>query len=119
MKIGIQAPPIDPEHVAFVRDAERLGIDSVWSFEAWGHDAVTPLAYLAAVTERVRLGTAIAQLDARTPAMTAMTAMSMQALSGGRFVLGLGASGPQIMAGTGSSRARRSRPRARRSRSCA
>jgi F420-dependent oxidoreductase-like protein len=85
--------------VDFVVEAERLGADSVWVAEAWGHDALTPLAFLAAKTDRIHLATGIAQLGARTPAMLAMSAMSMQALSNGRFRLGLGTSGPQIMEG--------------------
>jgi F420-dependent oxidoreductase-like protein len=99
LRLGIGANPYTPEGVAFVRDAERLGVDSVWMPEAWGFDALTPLAFLAARTSTIRLGTAIAQLGARTPAMLAMSALSMQVLSGGRFVLGLGTSGPQVMEG--------------------
>lgn len=99
LRIGIGASPHSPAGVAFVRDAERLGVDSVWASEAWGYDALTPLAYLAGQTTRVRLGSAIAQLGARTPAMLAMSALSLQRLSGGRFVLGLGTSGPQVMEG--------------------
>jgi F420-dependent oxidoreductase-like protein len=82
-----------------ILEAERLGFDSVWSAEAYGSDAVTPLAYIAARTTRIRLGTAIMQMPARTPAMTAMTAMTLDALSGGRFILGLGPSGPQVVEG--------------------
>lgn len=88
----------DPRY-DFAADAERIGVDSLWSPEAWGSDAFTPLAYVAAQTTTVRLGTAIAQLGARTPAMLAMSAMSMQVLSHGRFVLGIGTSGPQVMEG--------------------
>lgn len=88
----------DPRH-GFAPAAERLGIDSLWAPEAWAFDAFTPLAYVAAQTETIRLGTAIAQLGARTPAMLAMSALSMQVLSHGRFVLGLGTSGPQVMEG--------------------
>jgi F420-dependent oxidoreductase-like protein len=99
MQIGIAANVTGPEEAQFVRDAERLGVSSVWVAEAWGQDAFTPLAYLAARTERIALGTAIAQLGARTPANLAMTAMSMQLLSGGRFRLGIGTSGPQVMEG--------------------
>ena len=80
-------------------EAERLGVDSAWSAEAWGMDAVTPLAYLAARTDSLRLGTGIMQLAARTPAAVAMTAMSMDTITNGRFLLGLGASGPQVVAG--------------------
>ena len=82
-----------------VHQAERLGFDSVWTAEAYGSDAVTPLTWLAARTERIKLGTAILQMPARTPAMTAMTAMSLDLLSGGRLLLGLGASGPQVAEG--------------------
>ena len=88
-----------PELESYVVEAERLGVDSVWSAEAWGHDAVTPLAYLAGKTSRVRLGTGIIQVGTRTPALVAMTAMSMQAISGGRFILGFGTSGPQVIEG--------------------
>ena len=88
----------DPRY-GFAADAERLGVESLWSPEAWGFDALTPLAYVAAQTSTIRLGTAIAQLGARTPAMLAMSAMSMQVLSHGRFVLGVGTSGPQVMEG--------------------
>ena len=84
---------------AFAVEAEKLGVDSAWSAEAWGYDAVTILAYLAAKTERLVLGTGILQISARTPSMTAMTAMSLAALSGDRFILGLGASGPQVVEG--------------------
>jgi F420-dependent oxidoreductase-like protein len=82
-----------------ILEAERLGFDSVWSAEAYGSDAVTPLAFIAARTTRIRLGTAIMQMPARTPAMTAMTAMTLDAISGGRFILGLGPSGPQVVEG--------------------
>jgi F420-dependent oxidoreductase-like protein len=85
--------------VAFAVEAERLGVDCAWSAEAWGMDAVAPLAFLAARTERLRLGTGIMQITARTPSMTAMTALSMAAISGDRFILGLGASGPQVVEG--------------------
>jgi len=85
--------------VTYVVEAERLGVDSAWSAEAWGYDAVTPLAYLAAKTSRIRLGTGIMQIGARTPAMIAMTALSMATLTHDRFLLGLGVSGPQVMEG--------------------
>ncbi len=81
------------------RRAEGLGYDSVWSAEAWGNDAFTPLAYIAASTTRLRLGTAIAQMAARTPAATAMTVLTLQQLSEGRLTLGLGVSGPQVVEG--------------------
>ena len=82
-----------------VLEAERLGYDSVWSAEAYGSDAVTPAAWIAARTERIHVGTAIMQIPARTPAATAMTAMTLDALSGGRFRMGLGVSGPQVAEG--------------------
>jgi F420-dependent oxidoreductase-like protein len=82
-----------------VVEAERLGVDTVWSAEAWGTDGVVPLAYLAALTSRVRLASGILQVTARAPAMTAMTAMTLAHVSGGRFVLGLGVSGPQVVEG--------------------
>jgi len=85
--------------ITYVVEAEKLGVDSAWSAEAWGYDAITPLAYLAAKTSRIRLGTGIMQIGSRTPAMIAMTALTMAALSHGRFLLGLGVSGPQVMEG--------------------
>ena len=84
---------------AYVVEAERLGVDCIWSAEAWGHDAVTPLAFVAARTSRIRLGTGIMQAGTRTPALVAMTAMSLAAMSRGRFLLGLGVSGPQVIEG--------------------
>ena len=85
--------------VPFIQEAERLGYDLAWSAEAYGSDAATPLAWLAPQTSRIRLGTGIMQIHARTPANTAMTAMTLDQLSGGRFVLGLGVSGPQVVEG--------------------
>ena len=86
--------------VELVQRAEKLGYDSVWTAEAYGSDAVTPLAYLAAKTERIKLGTAIMQLAARTPANAAMSAATVDAMAGaGRFIAGLGVSGPQIVEG--------------------
>jgi F420-dependent oxidoreductase-like protein len=82
-----------------VLEAEQLGYTSVWTAEAYGSDAVTPAAWIAARTERLHVGTGIMQIPARTPAMTAMTAMTLDALSGGRFRLGLGVSGPQVVEG--------------------
>jgi len=87
------------EQVDYVVEAEKLGVDSVWSAEAWGQDAISPLAYLAARTSRIRLGTGIIQISARVPAMIAMTALTMAAISNDRFILGLGASGPQVVEG--------------------
>jgi len=80
-------------------ESERLGAGFCWSAEAWGQDCVAPLAYLAARTGRMRLGTGIMQISARVPSMAAMTAMTMAAISGDRFVLGLGVSGPQVVEG--------------------
>src|ERR1700749_4219410 len=88
-----------PDHAEAVAEAERLGFDSVWTAEAWGSDAVTPLAWIGAQTSKIRLGTGIMQLPGRSPANTAMTAMTLDALSGGRFILGLGTSGPQVVEG--------------------
>jgi F420-dependent oxidoreductase-like protein len=91
---------LDPEALAIVgRRAEAAGYDSIWTAEAWGADAFTPLAYLAATTTTLRLGTAIAQIWARTPSTTAMTALTLQRLSQGRLLLGLGVSGPQVVEG--------------------
>jgi F420-dependent oxidoreductase-like protein len=87
------------ETTAYVQEAERLGVFSVWSAEHWEHDAITPLAYLAGKTSRIMLGTGIMQAGTRTPALVAMTALSMQAISGNRFLIGLGASGPQVIEG--------------------
>jgi F420-dependent oxidoreductase-like protein len=89
-------PPGIQETIA---EAERLGFDSLWAAEAYGSDVLTPLAWWGAATQHMRLGTAIVQLSARTPAATAMAAMTMDHLSGGRFVLGLGVSGPQVVEG--------------------
>lgn len=89
----------NPGHLELAREAERLGYDSVWTAEAWGSDAFTPLTWIAAHTRRIRLGTAIAQMAARTPAATAMHALTLDHLSGGRMMLGLGLSGPQVVEG--------------------
>ena len=103
MKLGLQlgywgaGPPADA--ASKVSEAERLGFDSIWTAEAYGSDALTPLAWLGSRTERVRLGTALVQLSARTPTATAMAAITLDHLSGGRFLLGLGVSGPQVVEG--------------------
>ncbi|HEU4368715.1 MAG TPA: LLM class F420-dependent oxidoreductase [Methylomirabilota bacterium] len=83
----------------YVVEAERLGVDFVWSHESWGLDAATPLAFMAARTARIRLGSGIMQAGTRTPALLSMTALSLASMSGGRFVLGLGVSGPQVIEG--------------------
>lgn len=82
-----------------IEEADRLGFYSVWSAEAYGSDAVTPLAWIAARTKQIHVATGIMQMPARTPAMTAMTATTLDQLSGGRFLLGLGVSGPQVVEG--------------------
>jgi F420-dependent oxidoreductase-like protein len=100
LRVGIWAPPVlDEQGVDFVHQAEQLGVDSVWVPEYWAGDALSPLGFLAARTSTIRLATGIVQLGSRTPALLAMSAMSLQALSGGRFVLGVGTSGPQVMEG--------------------
>jgi F420-dependent oxidoreductase-like protein len=87
------------DQLEVVQEAERLGYDSVWTAEAYGSDAATVLAWLAAQTTRIRLGSAIFQMPGRTPAMTAMTAATIDQLSGGRMILGIGSSGPQVAEG--------------------
>jgi len=99
MQVGISALVSTADDAAFVVEAERLGATSVWVPEVWGQDALTPLAYLAGQTTTIALASGIVQLGARTPANLAMSAMSLQLLSGGRFLLGLGTSGPQVMEG--------------------
>jgi F420-dependent oxidoreductase-like protein len=89
----------DPGHIQLAQEAERLGYDSVWTAESWGSDAFTPLAWIAAHTSRIRLGTAVAQMAARSPTTTAMHALTLDHLSGGRMMLGLGLSGPQVVEG--------------------
>ena len=103
LKLGIQmgywgAGP-NPNMVAIAQQAERLGYDAIFTAEAWGSDVFTPLAWIGAHTERIRLGTAVAQLSARTPAATAMAALTLDHLSNGRVILGLGVSGPQVVEG--------------------
>jgi F420-dependent oxidoreductase-like protein len=103
VKLGLQlgywgAQP-NPFAVALAQEAERLGFDSVWTGEAWGSDAFTPLAWIGAQTERIRLCTGVVQMSARTPAATAMHALTLDHLSNGRFSLGLGVSGPQVVEG--------------------
>ena len=103
MKLAIEIGSVQPEVLdlttEWVQLAERLGVDMAFSAEAWWSDAATPLAYLADKTERIKLATGIMQITARTPAMTAMTALTLHDFSDGRFVLGLGASGPQVVEG--------------------
>jgi F420-dependent oxidoreductase-like protein len=103
LKLGLNfgywagGPP--PNAVDTLQEAERLGFDSCWTAEAYGSDCLTPLAWWGSHTERIRLGTALVQMSARTPAATAMAAMSMDHLSNGRFALGIGVSGPQVVEG--------------------
>lgn len=99
MQVAIGGVVLTAEDVELVVEADRLGAHSMWVPEAWGQDALTPLAYLAARTTSIRLGSGIVQVGARTPANLAMAAASLQTLSGGRFLLGLGTSGPQVMEG--------------------
>jgi F420-dependent oxidoreductase-like protein len=103
LKLGLQLgywgaqPP--PDLVGLVQEAERLGFDSVWTAEAYGSDALTPLAWIGAQTERIRLGTGVCQLSARSPTAAAMAALTLDHLSNGRMILGLGVSGPQVVEG--------------------
>ncbi len=83
----------------FAQEAERLGVHSLWTAEAWAHDAATPIAYLMAKTRTLKFGSGIFQVGTRTPALVAMTAMTLDSMSGGRFILGLGTSGPQVIEG--------------------
>ena len=103
LKLGLQlgywgAGP-NPNTVPMVQQAERLGYDAVFTAETWGSDCFTPLAWIGSQTERIRLGTGVVQLSARTPAATAMAAMTLDHLSNGRMILGLGVSGPQVVEG--------------------
>lgn len=103
MQLAIEIGAVRPDNLTlladWVRHAERLGVALAFSAEAWWSDAATPLAYLADKTRHIRLATGIMQVTARTPSMTAMTALTLHDLTGGRFVLGLGASGPQVVEG--------------------
>ncbi len=103
LKLGLQmgywgAGP-DPQMVAIAQEAERLGYDALFTAEAWGSDVFTPLAWIGAHTSRIRLGTGIAQISARAPTATAMAALTLDHLSGGRVILGMGVSGPQVVEG--------------------
>jgi F420-dependent oxidoreductase-like protein len=101
--IGYWGPPSlgmsSEDQLAVVLEAERLGYDSVWAAEAYGSDAATVLAWVAGQTTKIRIGSSIFQMPARSPAMTAMTAATLDQLSGGRFILGIGSSGPQVSEG--------------------
>ncbi|MCY3641687.1 MAG: LLM class flavin-dependent oxidoreductase, partial [Gammaproteobacteria bacterium] len=101
MKFGV-ALGIGPQvqiDLEAIQRVEAAGFDSLWTGEAWGSDAITPLAYVAGHTSRIKLGTSIMQMSARTPAMAAMQAMTVDKLSGGRMIVGLGPSGPQVIEG--------------------
>ncbi len=99
MMLGYWGPGPPPDLIGSVVEAEKMGFESVWTAEAYGSDAFTPLAYVASHTERIKFGTAVAQLSARTPAATAMAALTLDHLTKGRFQLGLGVSGPQVVEG--------------------
>jgi F420-dependent oxidoreductase-like protein len=99
MKIGTMIEPRLPGAVEFAVAAERIGVTSLWIPEVWGYDALTGLAYLAAKTSSIKLGTFVVQLGSRTPALLATSALSLQELSAGRFILGIGTSGPRVMEG--------------------
>lgn len=98
LMIGYSSARLDLP-LATIQEADRLGYYAVWTAEAYGSDSVTPLAWIGALTTQIHLGTAIMQMPARTPAMTAMTAITLDQLSGGRMLLGLGLSGPQVVEG--------------------
>jgi len=99
LNIGYWTGGPPPAAAETVLEADRLGFDSMWTAEAYGSDAITPLAWWGAATEQIKLGTGIVQISARTPAATAMAAMTLDHLSGGRVTLGLGVSGPQVVEG--------------------
>ncbi|WP_232425715.1 LLM class flavin-dependent oxidoreductase [Mycobacterium sp. JS623] len=99
MKVGTMIEPRLPGAVEFAAAAERLGVDSLWTPEVWGYDALTGLAFVAAKTSTIKLGTFVVQLGSRSPAMLATSALSLQELSDGRFLLGIGTSGPRVMEG--------------------
>ena len=99
MKVGAIIEPRLPGAVEFALAAEQIGVASLWIPEVWGYDALTGLAYLAAKTSSIQLGTFVVQLGSRSPALLATSALSLQELSGGRFILGVGTSGPRVMEG--------------------
>src|SRR5918993_5993063 len=99
LSLGYWGAGPDPQAAERVAAAEDLGFDSIWTAEAYGSDALTPLAWLGARTSRVRLGTSVVQMSARTPTATAMAALTLDHLSGGRMILGMGVSGPQVVEG--------------------
>ena len=99
LQLGYWGAQCPPNHVELAQEAERLGYDSVWTAESWGSDVFTPLAWIGAHTSKIRLGTAVAQLSARTPTACAMATLTLDHLSAGRMILGLGVSGPQVVEG--------------------
>lgn len=99
LQLGYWGAQYPVGNVALAQEAEQLGFDSVWTAESWGNDVFTPLAWVGAHTSTIRLGTSVAQLSARTPAACAMAALSIDHMSGGRMILGLGVSGPQVVEG--------------------
>ena len=99
LQLGYWGALYPPSHIELAKEAENLGYDSVWTAESWGNDAFTPLAWIGANTSKIRLGTSVAQLSARTPASCAMAALALDHMSGGRMILGLGVSGPQVVEG--------------------
>jgi F420-dependent oxidoreductase-like protein len=99
LQLGYWGAGPNPDHVTMAQEAENLGYDSVWIAESWGNDCFTPLAWIGAHTSKIRLGTAVAQLSARTPTACAMATLALDHLSGGRMILGLGVSGPQVVEG--------------------
>ncbi len=98
INVGYFGPHITNDH-KLIKELDDLGISCVWTAEAYGYDAVTPLAYFAALTKNMEIGSGIMQIPGRTPAMTAMTAVTLDKMSNGRFRLGLGVSGPQVVEG--------------------
>ena len=99
LQLGYWGALYPPAHIDLAVEAEKLGYDSVWTAESWGNDVFTPLAWIGANTSKIRLGTGVAQLSARTPASCAMAALALDHMSGGRMILGLGVSGPQVVEG--------------------
>src|SRR5438067_5807602 len=99
LTLGYWGPQPPDDAIELAKTAERFGYDSVWTAEAYGSDVFTPLAWVGAHTKTIKLGTGIVQISARTPAATAMAAMTLDHLSGGRLLLGLGVSGPQVVEG--------------------
>src|SRR5580658_913720 len=99
LMLTLRVSPTARIDMDLVREAERLGYEAVWCGEAYGTDAVSPVAWVLAQTKRIKAGTGIMQMAARTPACAAMTAMTLQALSGDRFLCGIGPSGPQVVEG--------------------